>query len=197
MQRPEITIAVISSSHTSLYCPAAAQSTWSPWRQRCVLWASVSQGRWFLQQCSEHCGDKVPTVPCPYSCEWGWACGTWAASYLCLWLCYAASLSTAATPALILLWLYAPERPRRALHQSLPRPPASRWWARAQLTAQELQQPNAESWFLQPMAAASGCPCASSTAGDNAAPWMTLAVWKLGVEAKQTKAHIVKDGARN
>lgn len=118
MQRPEITIAAISSSHTSLYCPEPAQSTWSPWRQRCVLWVSVSQGRWFLQQCSEHCGDKVPIVPCPYSCEWGRACSTPAASYLCLWLCCAASLSTAATPGLVLLWIYAPERPRRALHHS-------------------------------------------------------------------------------
>lgn len=77
---------------------------------------------------------KVPIVPCPYSCEWGWACSTWAAPHL--WLCYAASLSTAAAPALVLLWLYAPERPRRALHQShthqhLPAEPGLSWQPRS------------------------------------------------------------------
>lgn len=44
---------------------------------------------------------------------------------------------------------------------------------------------------------ASGCPCASSTPGDNTAPRMALAVWKLGVESKETTAHITKDRARN
>lgn len=141
MQRPEITIAAISSSHTSLYCPAAAQSTWSPWRQRCVLWISVSQGRWFLQRCSELCGGgKVPIVSCPYSCEWGWACSTWAA-YLCLWWCYTASLSTAASPGLVLLCLYAPKRPRRALHRSHTHQHLS---GEAGLS----WQPNKENWFL-------------------------------------------------
>lgn len=63
-------------------------------------------GQRFLQQCSAHCGGKVPIVPCPYSCEWS---STPAASYLCPWLCCAASLSTAATSALVVLWIYGPE----------------------------------------------------------------------------------------
>lgn len=68
----------------------------------------------------------------------------------------------------------------------IPHPSASHWWGRTQLTVQELQQPNRENWFLQPMQAASGCPYTSSTAGDNTAPWMTLAGWKLGVKNRQT-----------
>lgn len=143
MQSPEITIASISSSHTSLYCPAAAQSPRSPWRQRCVLWVSVSQGRWFLQQRSERCGDQVPIVPCPYICEWGWACSTWAASYLgsgC-----AVQLPLVLLP--LLVWFYlgfmlqrAPEELCTIPHPpELPGEPGLSW------------QPNTQNWFQQPV----------------------------------------------
>lgn len=144
-------------------------------------------------------GPGCPPVLLKCSCGWGGACSTWAASYLCLWLCYTASLCTVAIPGLILHRekLYATKRHKRALHQSLPYPPASCWSPRTQLTAQKLLQPDAENWFLDPVSAVHGCPCASSTAGDNTAPWITVTVWKLDVENKQTTTHIRRDSARN
>lgn len=164
----------LSSSHTSLYCPAGAQSTWSWWRQRCVhaLWSFSCRvdcfcgSAWELLWQSPHCLLALLKG----SCGWGGACSTWAASYLCLWLCYTASLGTVAISSLILYAqnLYATKRHKRALHQSLPSSTAS-----CRIT-QKLLQPLAENWFLHRVSAVNGCSCASSTAGDNAAPWIAF-----------------------
>lgn len=67
---------------------------------------------WELWWQSPHC----PLALLKGSCGWGGACSTWAASYLCLWLCFTASLGTVAIPSLILHVqnLYATKKRKRA-----------------------------------------------------------------------------------
>ena len=184
MQRTEITIAHISLPHTHLcivlwvHNPLEAHGD----KGVCTLCDPIyTQGRSFLQQCSERCGNKVPVVPWRY---WNAAlAGEEPAAPELFPACASGSVIQLFFVLLsILVWflqqqkLYATKRHLRALHRSLPFPPASCWTPRTQLTAQNLLQPDAQNWFLHPVSAVNGCPCSSSTAGDNAAPWITFTV---------------------
>lgn len=153
MWRLEITIAHILLPHTH---PSIVPWVHNPLEARgdrgvCMLCDPIYSGQissaavlgalWWRRPC-------FPLLLLKCSCGWGGACSTWAASNLCLWLRYIASLCTVAIPGLILHWqkLYATKRHKRTLHQSLLYPPASCWSPSTQVTAQKLQKTD---FFIQ------------------------------------------------
>lgn len=150
----------LSSSHTSLYCPAGAQSTWSPWRQRCAhaLWSYLLRADRFCSSAPSAAVTAPELLP------------TFASGSVI-------QLLFVLLPFLV--WFYTNksfmlQKDTKKISAPIPPVPTSILLISRDSTAQKLLQPNAENWFLHPVSAVNACPCASSTAGDNTAPWITF-----------------------